>query len=375
MNIHIIQDQSFALHFKRDFVPLSKLDNIFILFTKDKNIILKDKDLHIAHDATAILKTIASNKSIRNIFIHYITPDIAKIIHQIEGKYQLICCFYGGEAFNLPAFETELYQTKTFDWYKKNINRWGSFWENNIISIRQKMRKIAFYRHQLSHIYNAFERLDFFCHYLEKDAQLINSKLHIQPRFLPFTYGSLEDYNVEKYIAGDNIWVGNSADISNNHVEVFEFLANFDLREKQIFVPLSYPKYLAKTYVKWVVAQGEYYLGKNFKPLLEFLPLNDYTNLINSCSIVMMNHNRSQAGGNNMAAIYSGAKLFLNPKNNLFDHYNGLGIRIFDINQLENLNQENLSNAQIEHNRTQLSSFFGKTAHLKRYNDIINILE
>ena len=57
----------------------------------------------------------------------------------------------------------------------------------------------------------------------------------------------------------NNILIGNSADPSNNHIDIFEKIKNFNFKNKKIIVPLSYPENY-EYYIAKVIIKGE----KNF---------------------------------------------------------------------------------------------------------------
>ena len=126
-------------------------------------------------------------------------------------------------------------------------------------------------------------------------------------------------------VTGANILVGNSATSSNNHVDVFLRLAKYDLSGRKVIVPLSYG---SASYRRFVLEQGERLLGDAFEPILDFLPLDEYLNKMNSCSVVIMNHYRQQAVGNVLAAIWGGARVYLGPST-VLSGYRRLGLPVY----------------------------------------------
>jgi len=113
----------------------------------------------------------------------------------------------------------------------------------------------------------------------------------------------------------DNVLVGNSASPFNNHLDAFEALSAMNLDGRQVVTPLSYGD--AK-YRDFVIAEGRRLLGSNFVPLLDFLPLDEYTSVMATCGIVVMNHVRQQGLGNVATALHQGARVFLNHRSPLF---------------------------------------------------------
>lgn len=123
--------------------------------------------------------------------------------------------------------------------------------------------------------------------------------------------GSLEDIcnGVSVDSHGQDIKVGNSSDPSNNHVEAFRWLSKFDLSGRKVITPLGYGE---NRYRDVILRKGEEILGKHFEPIVDFLTLEKYNRLCNRCGYVMMNHLRQQAGGNIVADLWRGSKVYMN---------------------------------------------------------------
>ena len=122
--------------------------------------------------------------------------------------------------------------------------------------------------------------------------------------------------------AAPNILLGNSATATNNHVEALSTLAEMDIQGRQVICPLSYG---SRTYADYVVRVGTRRLGSAFVPLRDFMPLDQYSKVISSCGVVVMNHVRAQALGNIIAALWSGSRLFLRPENHFLPHMKSFG--------------------------------------------------
>ena len=104
----------------------------------------------------------------------------------------------------------------------------------------------------------------------------------------------------------------------------------FDLKNKKIICPLSYGD---NNYANEIIRIGEQKLGNNFEPLIKFMPLHQYNNYTQSCSIVIMNHYRQQAVGNVLTLLWMGAKVFLDERNTLYHYLKRLGVYVYNIKQ------------------------------------------
>lgn len=150
-------------------------------------------------------------------------------------------------------------------------------------------------------------------------------------------------------VAGKNIIVGNSAYGHGNHVEVFKKLKSLDLTGRKVIVPLSYgdvPGY--------ILEEGKKLLGDTFKPLVDFMPLDEYNRLLLSSDVFIYGNYRQAAVGNIVVALYIGAKVFLNPKNPLYDMYKERGYKFFSIDELEDKINYHLTKEEIENNRKKV---------------------
>lgn len=106
-----------------------------------------------------------------------------------------------------------------------------------------------------------------------------------------------------------NILIGNSCDQSNHHLEIIEKLTNLDDGEFNIICPLSYAG--NDTYKNEVINRGKVVFGERFKPVIEFLAIDKYTELMGSIDIAVFAHNRQQAMGNIVMLLGMGKKSLL----------------------------------------------------------------
>ena len=102
--------------------------------------------------------------------------------------------------------------------------------------------------------------------------------------------------------------VGNSADPRNKHIEILNKLSRFKEKNIEIITPLSYGD---QEWAKKVYEVGKKLYGAKYKPLLEFLPPEEYGKILNSVDIAIFNHDRQQALGNILALLYLGKKVFI----------------------------------------------------------------
>ena len=146
------------------------------------------------------------------------------------------------------------------------------------------------------------------------DYDLLKSLIHKEYEFFELRFGNGYISGIEPYIneknehEGTNILVGNSATISNYHLQVFDELSRFQNENIRIYVPLSYG---SKTYAGSVIARGKELFGDKFIPLTEFIPRDDYFRLLMSMDVAIFANDRQQAMGNIVALLYAGKKVYM----------------------------------------------------------------
>ncbi len=129
-----------------------------------------------------------------------------------------------------------------------------------------------------------------------------------------------------------NIQVGNSADRTNQHIDVFSLLAQFDYGKVRVFCPLSYGDDANK---ELVATKGKELLGESFKPMLEFMSFEEYTDYMSRIDIAIFNHDRQQAMGNIIGMLSLGKTIYLRGDTTHFDHFKGLGFSIYSLTEFE----------------------------------------
>jgi len=224
---------------------------------------------------------------------------------------------------------------------------------------------------------NAVKKIHYFSPVLESEYYAVKDKFNnIFPQYIRWNYETTANL-IDKedtsniFFSGHGILLGNSATFTNNHIEIIDFLSNIKLNNKKVICPLSYGD---PTYANFVIKYAKSKLGKNFIPLNDFLPYDNYIELISSCSNVIMNNIRQQGAGNIIAMLRKGAKVYLREENPLYQHFNSMGVKIFTIqNLLDNpkLLEKQLSKEDIQNNRIQTINFSGAESAIDKTKNLI----
>lgn len=161
-----------------------------------------------------------------------------------------------------------------------------------------------------------------------------------------------------------NIQVGNSADPSNNHLEVLKKLKAFSDQPIRIYVPLSYGN---QQHAQNVMAYGTENFGKKFIPLTELMPLEKYIDFLAQIDIGIFNHRRQQGMGNTISLLGMGKKVCMRSDVTPWKTFNDLGVIIFDC---ENMDLKKLNSSQKILNKKIIQTYFSKDFLLKKLEEI-----
>lgn len=161
------------------------------------------------------------------------------------------------------------------------------------------------------------------------------------------------------------ILVGNSADPSNNHADIFRKIAPVISGNQVVICPLSYGN---QGYAELVMAQGVEYFGKQFQPIREFQDISKYKALLGSVTFGMFAHDRQQGMGNIINLIGAGASVYLRSTTTTWDLLRRLGIKVFD--QLSNDFPAELSPDERITNRRIICENFNQKKLFSQYSRI-----
>ncbi|MFY7839492.1 MAG: TDP-N-acetylfucosamine:lipid II N-acetylfucosaminyltransferase [Lacibacter sp.] len=215
-------------------------------------------------------------------------------------------------------------------------------------------------------------RLKHFVSLVEGDYQLVKKWYAANGTFhqsILYTYLSNEEFEIPVHVPAENgctLLVGNSADPSNNHVQIFEQLVPYKHVIGEVLVPLSYGN---QTYAQEVIAKGTALLGNKFKPLVQFMSLEEYRAVLQRTDIAVFNHNRQQGLGNLIALLAYGKKVFLRKEVTTWKTFTDLGITLYDVSDLElSLISKDVSDS----NRSVMRQFFSAAAYKQQLQRIFN---
>lgn len=231
--------------------------------------------------------------------------------------------------------------------------------------------------HRLVPLPRVMCKLTAFSPALERDYELItelsNSRI---PPYIDWNYGSVSRLIDEVAPAPPSrsgaILLGNSATVTNNHIEALDLLRSVGVGYRQIICPLSYGD---KEYGAHISHYGHSLFGDRFVPLLDYMALDDYLELISNCSVFVANHIRQQGLGNLIALMHVGARVFLNKRSPVFQDFTQRGAYVNSLDDLieaPHLLEEPLTAEQVADNQRFLKGLSGSAAINEKTRNLIS---
>lgn len=150
-----------------------------------------------------------------------------------------------------------------------------------------------------------------------------------------------------------NIQIGNSADPSNNHIEILDKLLPFKDKNIRIYAPLSYGD---KAHAKEVKAKGKELFGDKFIALTDFMPFDQYLSFLGGIDIAIFNHKRQQAMGNTITLLGLGKTVFIRSDTTQWQFFKDKKIEVYDVKNLSKVDLKNIKNN--EHNIDFIKDYF-----------------
>lgn len=158
------------------------------------------------------------------------------------------------------------------------------------------------------------------CDYLKKEFDYVNIHRIQKKLSLPFT-------------TGNDILIGHSASMTNNHLYVLDILKNVALGDSKLYLPLSYniqnAEYKSDVKLKYKVTFGE-----NVNFMEELQEREAYVNGFMNYKAAFFPCWRQEALGNIYICFQLGVKVFLSTHNPCYNYFKKVGFYVYDIESI-----------------------------------------
>lgn len=244
-----------------------------------------------------------------------------KVIIWWEWGYEL----YGSREGLEPLINISLYKPITEKYVKKRLR---TFIHKTIILFKygRKKEKLLEQRKKI------LERIDYLMPVLPIDYDGLIQHPEFRAKEFCYRKGNYSyEFKTDIRSKEGGILLGNSALVTNNHLDVWNSLLKTGIAGRRIIVPLSYGE-----------SDTAAYVSKRIKSDLnevmifrDFMPQKDYFDLIDDCSYAIFGVMRQQAVGNIKKCIRIGIKVFLYKDSMCYKSLTKSGYRVFAIEDMD----------------------------------------
>jgi hypothetical protein len=381
-------DDKFIDGFIADAESISTNNKYIYTFSGTPRHVKSKLGIQAPYHSQELKNLLAKIKKDDRVFIHWYSEKVDEIISAIPSQTKIYLFFWGADFLESPSFSHAnnpinrfLYDPLTFKLVQKKAISSQRFFRKtrnlkaresrnlkNIIATRWANLMFQFntfskktFADGMKKRQNFLKRTEAICHWNSFDIQILEALYGVTLKQNYFIYNvgideltPSKNYSNTKTLA---IWLGNSDTETNNHADILNELIQFSENNIKIICPLNYGN---KSYSEEIAIYGKQLFGDRFIPLQDFLDRETYYSLMDEVDLAIMPHNRGQAGGNIIAFLKKGIKVYMKPQSSIYQLFNSIGITIFTIEQLlkSSINEltRPLSEKQIQQNTEILNA-------------------
>lgn len=339
--LHVCVDEKFIDFAISSFDSIESVINDFKVISPSKNLkYIKSKNVTVHSKINFTLEILKGN----------IEKYDAVIFHSMQETFKFFLKL-------IPSKVTVCWIGFGFDYYEKPNSLTNNL--SNAKSIKD------FLKVKVLKLNSSYEKVNFFSPVLEEEFLPVSKRLNLKAKFIDWNYGSsnnlIQSLKTE-FVYGDSILLGNSADPTNNHIEIIQQFINYG-EKREVVIPLSYGG--SEAYINAILSLLKS-SELNFTVLTDFKTQEEYFNILKRCSFVIMNHERQQAMGNIIMMLSLGAKVVINEQNIACGYVNNMGFKFVKKGDIKSNLSAPLSQEQILLNKTiALKNFNSKVTKRK----------
>ena len=202
---------------------------------------------------------------------------------------------------------------------------------------------------------------------------------HSNMDFLWYTCYSIED-TIGSLISyrsnGNKVLFCNSAAIENNMFDAALRLSRRKYRkllgERHVIMPMGY----GSPWVKNLMLRLGPHCFKNFKPIMDFLPRDQYNKMMIDCSTLILPYHSPAGQGNIITALWLGMRVYISEKSIAYKFFKRIGLVIFSFeSDFEHYGCETLSDEVVDYNRNILLNIYSRERVYKSAKHVVDVLE
>lgn len=372
MIVHLVPDEKFIDGFIRHqekYFP--EIENHYL--------VLPNKPGALKHVKSANIEVISSDFNYEKLLTKFKKTPAQVIIHGAFIRFKVFIrsapqeliigwIFYGYEIFGRLEEVNSFLAPQTNNIYKKRYKA------NNKIKVKKEIFKLTStslaFPFGLTPFTRTLNRINYMAHWVKEDYNLIKKKYNLRHlQFVDFCYSN-DSVSIDKKVGeGEDLFIGNSASYTNNHLDVFDMLSTkFVQNFRKVIIPLSYGDPVYAGEVKQVALKK---FGDKAFVLDSFMDKTAYFKLLGNVKLAIMGHYRSQAGGNIRFFLKNGIDVALFQENNIYKFYQRKGVEIHNLREIVNKNSFFLTDTALNNNQKRQAELFEMSSIEKYYGTIL----
>lgn len=293
MILHILSDSFICYNFVLNEKNLKQRESVYL------NIFAKSVYLQDLEDATNL-----NVKKLLGIYkiIRLIQKSDKIIIHGLNERSVIFLLFF---------FTKKLKKAYWFIWGADLYNNDGKL--------------IGFIK------YIVARRIKHYVTYIESDYKNAIKKFRsksIYRNCLMYTSNIFQDdlQNIQVKQSNFNVLVGNSASLTNKHLDALNILKPYSEDEVNLIIPFSYGG--TSEYRERVKQEYKKYFGNKVLFLDNLLTYKQYREILNSTDLVIFSQQRQEGMGNLISLLGFGKTVYLDENNSAYDLFRKQGLTI-----------------------------------------------
>lgn len=362
--IHIVYDEKF-IDATISFFDDVGTENCFYCIVPTEKFELqyiKKKDRVVCIIEADLWNLINSREKYDYIYFHALPMQLYKYVIEIPKEKKVVWSSWGYDIYYSsgvfsPICDINLFKPLTKSYLNpRNFTAIGFIKRiiKNIIfpmrTYKQKKIEKEQRRDALTMQTQVLSRIDYCSTVIDTEFDMIMANKSFRAKMIPSPYVLKRDMSSVKDMFFDSagyILLGNSADPSNNYLDVISLLKKRHIKNK-IYMPLAYGNVRNKEYLIEKFGGTDNYIIQD-----NFISFEEYSSIIKKTCAVIMGHIRQQAMGNITESLFYGHKVFLYEDSVAYKFFVANGVYVYSIERdlFQSEIDTPLEKEKIEYNR------------------------